>query len=136
MKSILKVIPLLVFFCTCHVSSQVVVRRAVVVHPHVYYLPVVVRPVPVVMVAPSPAGYTQVYVQGAPYYYNSGVFYVRVSDYGNYEPVSTPVGACLNEQPAKATLLTIEGKTYYQYQGIVYKKVFVGEKVCCEVVIL
>lgn len=137
-----KIIPAAMLLC-CYGSmyGQVVVHhRVAVVSPRVYYPPVirrpavVVKPVPVVVVSPPSLVYTRVYVNGSTYYVNSGVFYIQTSEKEPYKEVAPPIGAQITSLPAEAVMITIEDKTYYQYKGIVYKKVIVESETIYEVV--
>ncbi len=121
-------------------------RPAVVYHPrYVRYVPPVVRvarPVRVVPVAPAvpvvvstlPVGYRVCWFGAVPYYYYNGVYYTKIEESENYEAVQPPVGTIIIELPKDAIKKTIDNSTYYEYQGVLYKKIKVENSTKYEVV--
>ncbi|MGS2740970.1 DUF6515 family protein [Sinomicrobium sp. M5D2P17] len=144
-KSMLKIVPLLVIFYACEAQSQVVVHRRVAVvrprpyyYPH-YYHPVVVRPrvivpYPTVVVGALPPSYVTVYAGNTPYYYCDGVYYIKDPSSEAYTKAQPVVGTIVPELPEGQKKIVIDGKTYYQFEGVIYKKVTVEKKTRYEVV--
>lgn len=137
-KPKLLVAALLFFAAMYQVSAQLVVRRSIaVVHRPVPMLrpyarsvvyPVVVAPVPL------PRYYVPVFYAGNPYFYSNGVFYVKVENSEGYKVVLPPVGTLVPSLPNESRETVIDGKTYYEYEGVIYKRIFIEEMVKYEVV--
>jgi len=134
------------------VQAQVVVRRpagvTVVRRPVApgYYVParrvvvapraVVVAPLyrPGVLIAALPAYYTVTYFGSVPYYYSSGVYYIKVEGSESYKVVLPPKGTIVPSLPDGAEKTQIDGITYFEYQGVLYKEVIIDQAVKYEVV--
>ncbi|WP_318342837.1 DUF6515 family protein [Flagellimonas baculiformis] len=137
-KPKLLVAALLFFAAMYQVSAQLVVRRSIaVVHRPVPmlrpYARSVVYPV-VVAPAPLPRYYVPVFYAGNPYFYSNGVFYVKVENSEGYKVVLPPVGTLVPSLPNESRETVIDGKTYYEYEGVIYKRIFIEEMVKYEVV--
>jgi hypothetical protein len=65
-----------------------------------------------------PFGYYPFYWGGLPYYYSNGYYYEYNDD--QYTVVEPPVGAQLNNLPAKAQSIVINGQQYYELDGVYY----------------
>jgi hypothetical protein len=65
-----------------------------------------------------PIGYVAIYVNGAPYYYDDGIYY-QPADNG-YQEVYPPVGADVPELPDGAVAIDAGGQTYYYAGGAFY----------------
>nr|WP_293294509.1 DUF6515 family protein [Allomuricauda sp.] len=119
-------------------SAQLVVSRSVaVVHRPVPVVRPYVRPLvyPVVFApVPLPRYYVPVYHAGNPYYYSNGVFYVKIEDSEGYRVILPPVGAIVSSLPIQAKETLIDGKNYYEYEDVIYKRIIIEENVKYEVV--
>jgi hypothetical protein len=67
-----------------------------------------------------PYGYSRIYVDRNPYYYNEGVYY-RPQANNQYEVVAPPLGAVVNKIPSNATVTVVDGMKYYQVGGTFYR---------------
>ncbi len=65
-----------------------------------------------------PAGYVSLVVNGAPYYYDDGIYYQPQA--GSYEEVYPPVGADVMEPPNGAIAIEAGNLTYYYAGGAFY----------------
>ncbi len=54
------------------------------------------------------------------YYCADGVWYNKVK--GRYVVVGVPLGVSLKRLPRGYKVVKIQGKTYYKYRGVIYKK--------------
>jgi len=124
------------------VAPVYVPARRVVVAPR----PVVVAPRRIVVVPPVyhgvvitalPAYYTVTYVGGVSYYYADGVYYAKTDQpkgsKETYETVMPPVGTVVPSLPDGARTFQVDGKTYFEYEHVVYKEVIVEDTVKYEV---
>ena len=91
--------------------------------------PVVVAPVvrAGVVVAALPAYYTVAYYGRVPYYFSNGVYYVKVENSEEYKVVLPPKGTIVPELPDGAVKNKIDGTVYFEFQGVLYKKVKTAE---------
>jgi hypothetical protein len=64
------------------------------------------------------AGYVQLYVNGAPYYYDDGIYYQQAGD--DYQEVYPPVGADVQELPDGAIEIAAGNLAYYYAGGAFY----------------
>jgi len=69
-----------------------------------------------------PFGYYPFYWGLDPYYYYDGVFYQPGANDG-YQVATPPVGAELPSIPAKASQVVIDGKQYFNYNGVYYTQI-------------
>ena len=112
-------------------SGAAVVRTPVAVR--VYRAPAAVRVARPVVVAPVlrtgvvvaalPAYYTVAYCGHVPYYFSNGVYYVKVENSEEYKVVLPPIGTIVPELPDGAVKNKIDGTVYFEFQGVLYKKV-------------
>lgn len=74
-----------------------------------------------------PAGYTRLVVGPSIYYYHSGVYYANTSepysDEQKYEVTHPLVGTLLKTIHDDAEEVVIDGKIFYDYNNVLYKKV-------------
>ena len=115
----------------------VVAPRAVVVAPaRILVVPPVYRAG--VVIAALPAYYTVTYVGSVPYYYSGGVYYIKTDQpqgsREGYEAVMPPVGTVVPSLPDGTRTFQVDGKTYFEYEHVVYKEVIVEDTVKYEVV--
>jgi hypothetical protein len=68
-----------------------------------------------------PYGYFPFYWGADLYYYYGGVFY-RPNDDGGYEVTIPPVGAEVPTLPRGAQSIVIDGKQYYEYNGVYFQQ--------------
>ncbi|MFI5160886.1 MAG: DUF6515 family protein [Sphingobacteriales bacterium] len=68
-----------------------------------------------------PYGYFPFYWGADLYYYYGGVFY-RPNDDGGYEVAVPPVGAEVPALPRGAQSIVIDGKQYYEYNGVYFQQ--------------
>lgn len=68
-----------------------------------------------------PYGYYPFYWGDYQYYYSDGYYYQRDND--NYTVVEPPLGAILNQVPAGANSIMIDGEQYYELNGVYYQAV-------------
>jgi hypothetical protein len=68
-----------------------------------------------------PYGYYPFYYGSDLYYYYGGVFY-RPYDGGGYEVTVPPVGAVVPELPQGASSIVIDGKQYFEFNGVYYQQ--------------
>lgn len=61
-------------------------------------------------------------MDGAPYYYYGGAYYVPDSD--QYRVVAPPLGATVSYLPSGAKSVVIDGVTYYELNGTWYRRFF------------
>ena len=81
-----------------------------------------------------PNGFLTLMVGTLPYYYYGGVYY-REIDRDNYEVVDPPMGAIVPELPADdVRAVVIGGKTYFEYDNILYKTVVTSSGVQYKVI--
>jgi hypothetical protein len=67
-----------------------------------------------------PFGYYPFYWGPNLYYYYGGVFYTP-NDNGGYEVTTPPVGAAVPTLPKGAQSIVIDGKQYYEFNGVYYQ---------------
>ncbi len=105
--------------------------RRVVVAPR----PVVVAPIyrPGIVIASLPAYYGIAWVGRVPYYYSGGVFYVKTEGTESYKVVLPPQGTIVPALPDGSVKTMIDGKPYYEFQGIIYKEVIIDNSIKYEV---
>ena len=90
---------------------------------------VVVLPPRGFRIAVLPVGHVRVIVGPSIYYYHSGVYYVETSitttnvEEGKYEVTQPPVGVVVSEISKDAEEVFIDGKIFYDYNDVLYKKV-------------
>lgn len=65
-------------------------------------------------------------------YYSKGIFYRKIGS--DYEVIKHPQGAIIYKLPALTAVATIGEEAYYEYLGVLYKKVFVKNEQAFEVV--
>ena len=63
-------------------------------------------------------GYSQVFVNGAPYYYDDGIYYEQAGN--DYQEVYPPIGASIQELPDGAIEIAAGNLTYYYAGGAFY----------------
>ena len=68
-----------------------------------------------------PYGYYPFYWDDLQFYYNDGLFYNY--DNGQYTVVEPPVGAAVDKLPANAQSIVINGKQYYESNGVYYEEI-------------
>ncbi|MGC4036033.1 MAG: hypothetical protein QM764_08725 [Chitinophagaceae bacterium] len=68
-----------------------------------------------------PPGFHRIYVGPYSYYYNNGIYYSPLPQQG-YEIVKPPLGARVNELPADAQPVVIDGQQYYVLDGTYYRE--------------
>jgi len=68
-----------------------------------------------------PYGYFPFYWGADLYYYYGGVFY-RPNDDGGYEVTVPPVGAAVPALPRGSQSIVIDGKQYYEYNGVYFQQ--------------
>jgi hypothetical protein len=66
-----------------------------------------------------PAGYATIWVGGARYYYDDGLYYTYVGN-GDYVLVDPPVGAFVAAIPPDFAAIVVNGRTYYTNGGVYY----------------
>jgi len=89
-----------------------------------------------------PVGYTRIVVGPSIYFYHSGIYYLESKtpednneDDGKYEVVKPPIGTIVSEIHEDSEEVVVDGKTYYEYNDILYKKIIdTDNKVTYEVV--
>ncbi|WP_183558907.1 DUF6515 family protein [Mucilaginibacter sp. SP1R1] len=69
-----------------------------------------------------PFGYYPFFWGSSQYYYNDGIFYQPYSD-GVYQVATPPVGAQVPSLPANASSIVIDGKQYFEFNGVYYEQV-------------
>ncbi len=108
--------------------------RRVIVAPRVVVVPPVYRGV---VITALPTYYTVTYVGGVSYYYADGVYYVKKDQPGggkdSYKSVMPPVGTIVPSLPDGAQTFQVDGKTYFEYEHVVYKEVIIENVVKYEV---
>ena len=65
-------------------------------------------------------------------FYCNGIFYKKVES--NYKVIKQPQGAVIYNLPSMTDVVTIGNEAYYEYLGVLYKKVFVKGEQAFEVV--
>lgn len=81
-----------------------------------------------------PTGFLTLMVGTLPYYYYGGVYYREVAS-SSYEVVDAPMGAIVPELPADdVRAVVIGGKTYFEYDNILYKPVVTSSGVQYKVI--
>ncbi|MDR3704819.1 MAG: DUF6515 family protein [Paludibacteraceae bacterium] len=81
-----------------------------------------------------PNGFLTLMVGTLPYYYYGGVYYREIAT-DNYEVVDPPMGAIVPELPADdVRAVVIGGKTYFEYDNILYKTVVTSSGVQYKVI--
>lgn len=94
-----------------------------------YYRPhngtyVVVAPPRGIRVNVIPNNFLTIMVGRNPYYYYEGVYYRQDPTVNEYEVVDAPMGAIVPELPQDdVRAVVINGKTYFEYDNILYKAV-------------
>lgn len=73
---------------------------------------------PGMVIQTLPPDYSQIYVGGAPYYYDQGVYYQSAPS--GYMVVTPPIGANVAQLPPGAEALTVGSITYYYAAGAFY----------------
>lgn len=68
-----------------------------------------------------PYGYYPFYWGDYQYFYSDGYYYLHDND--DYTIVEPPLGAILNQLPAGATSIIIDGEQYYELNGVYYQAV-------------
>ncbi|MBS1503933.1 MAG: hypothetical protein JST32_17820 [Bacteroidetes bacterium] len=68
-----------------------------------------------------PFGYFPFYWGDDLYYYYGGVFYAPI-DGGGYQVTTPPVGAAVPSIPRGAQSIVIDGKQYYEFNGVYYQE--------------
>jgi len=68
-----------------------------------------------------PYGYYPFYWDDLQFYYNDGLFYNY--DNGQYTVVEPPIGAEVDKLPANAQSIVINGKQYYESNGVYYEPI-------------
>lgn len=69
-----------------------------------------------------PVGHKKILVAGVPHYYCMGAYYKQADS--EYEIVNPPVGAVVADLPENnVDEITIDGQSYYELDGMVYKTV-------------
>ena len=85
-----------------------------------------------------PVGYVRIVVGPSVYFYHSGIYYIENSESDNedekYEVVTPDIGTVVSEIHEDSEEVVIDGKTYYEYNDILYKKITDDNKVTYEVV--
>jgi len=81
-----------------------------------------------IRVAVLPAGYARLVVGSLVFFYVSEFFYAEDVFFGEYIVAEPPVGAIVSKIPKEVAEVEIDGKTYYEYNGILYKPVKVEGK--------
>ena len=74
-----------------------------------------------------PVGYRLIYVGPRAYYYYQGSYYIKVEGTDEYETVEAPTDAVVHTLPEDTEEVEIDGKTFYEYNGILYKVVTTPE---------
>jgi len=79
-----------------------------------------------------PVGHVRIVVGPSIYFYHSGVYYSEstvssTEDNGKYEVTKAPVGVVLNEISKDSEEIIIDGKVFYEYNDVLYKKVINSE---------
>jgi len=69
----------------------------------------------------------------AQYYYGDGIYY-RTRDNGEYEVIDAPTGALVSQLPEDFEEVTLNGKSYYQVEDVLYKVVIIDGHPFFEVV--
>jgi len=81
-----------------------------------------------------PLGYRRVMFGAVPHYYYMGTYYRQINDQ-EYETVEPAVGAIVPELPDhNVDEVTIDGKTFFEYDNVLYKSVVTDGGVQYEVV--
>ncbi len=70
-----------------------------------------------------PLGHSRIALGTRQYYYYEGVYYRDATVSNEYEVVDAPLGAIVDDIPADAEVVVYDGKVYYEYLDILYKKV-------------
>lgn len=100
-----------------------------------YYRPqngtyVIVAPPRGIRVNMIPSNFLTIMVGRRPYYYYDGVYYKQDPTVNDYEVVDPPMGAIVPELPQEdVRAVVINGKTYFEYDNILYKAVVTNEGV-------
>lgn len=100
-----------------------------------YYRPhngsyIVVTPPRGIRVNVIPNNFLTIMVGRNPFYYYDGVYYRQDRQLNEYEVVDAPMGAIVPELPQDdVRAVVINGKTYFEYDNILYKAVVTGEGV-------
>ena len=81
-----------------------------------------------------PVGFVRIVLGPHRYYYYEGVYYRDVEETDEYEVVDAPIGAMVDELPLDAEVVVYDGKVYYEYLDILYKKVETPEGDAYEIV--
>lgn len=91
---------------------------------------VVTTPPRGIRVAIIPAGFLTIMVRNLAYYYYGGAYYRLDVAQNTYEVVDPPMGAIVPELPQyDVNAVVVNGKTYLEYDGILYKSVVTDEGV-------
>jgi hypothetical protein len=75
-----------------------------------------------------PVGHLRIVVGPSVYFYHSGVYYTEtittssIESEGKYEVTQPPVGVVLSEISSDSEEVIIDGKVFYDYNGVLYKK--------------
>ncbi|WP_353780010.1 DUF6515 family protein [Winogradskyella sp. 3972H.M.0a.05] len=74
-----------------------------------------------------PVGHVRIVVGPTVYFYHSGIYYVEstetnVEEEGKYEVTQPPVGTVVTEIHEDSEEVSVDGKTYYEYNDVLYKK--------------
>lgn len=80
-----------------------------------------------------PASRREYVVNDIPYYYFYGTFYVYDTTTSEYVVVAPPAGLTVNNLPAFAKKVEVDGKSYYIVDNVVYKAVWTEGKCRYEV---
>ena len=81
-----------------------------------------------------PVGFIRIALGPHHYYYYEGVYYRDVEETDEFEVVDAPIGAMVDEIPFDAEVVVYDGKVYYEYLDILYKKVETPEGDAYEIV--
>lgn len=82
-----------------------------------------------------PMGHKKIIIAGVPHFYYRGVYYSYRKSDAEYEIVNPPVGAIVAELPENnVDEITIDGQSYYELDGMVYKTIDTDEGKQYEVV--
>ena len=74
-----------------------------------------------------PGRYTRLVVRGSIYYYSAGLFYRSVDE--EYEVVTAPIGAVVEELPEDAIEMDFDGITTYELNETLYQAIDDGYEV-------
>ena len=79
-----------------------------------------------------PVGYVRIVVGPSIYFYHSGIYYIETNDTEEddqkYEVVTPTIGTVVSEIHEDSEEVVIDGKTYYEYNDILYKKIIDDEE--------